>query len=78
MRARDVSAPRLVTRGSLVTIKVETPYMMVTAQGRALQDGAMGDTVRVTNTQSNRTIEGIVASAGVVRIQTAQKMAAAE
>jgi flagella basal body P-ring formation protein FlgA len=73
---RDVGSPRFVVRGTLVTMKIETPVMMVTAQGRALQDGKLGDVVRVTNTQSNRTVEGTVESAGVVRIQTARQLAA--
>lgn len=76
IRTRDISQPRLVTRGGLVTIKVETPLMLITAQGRAMQDGAKGETVRVVNTQSNRTIEGIVESTGIVRVGDPVKMAA--
>jgi flagellar basal body P-ring formation protein FlgA len=68
LRARDVRPPRLILRGSLVTMRIETPTMLVTAQGRALQEGAMGDTVRVLNTRSNRLIEGRVTAAGIVDI----------
>jgi len=75
IRSRDLLAPRLITRGSIVTLKVETPYLLVTAQGRALQDGSIGDTVRITNTQSNRVVTGTVESSGVVRVQTAQRVA---
>lgn len=77
LRARDVRPPRLVTRGSLVTLKIQTPFMLVTAQGKSLQDGTLGDTVRVTNTQSNRMVEGVVESDGSVRIPIAQHLAAA-
>ncbi|MBV8060424.1 MAG: flagellar basal body P-ring formation protein FlgA [Alphaproteobacteria bacterium] len=73
----DVIPPRLVTRGTIVTMKIETPMMVITSQGRSLQDGAMGDTVRVVNTQSNRTIEGTVTGQGTVTIQTAQHLAMA-
>lgn len=75
LREHDVIPPRLVVRGQLVMMKIETPFMTVTAQGRALQDGKLGDVVRVSNTQSNRMIEGTVESAGVVRIATTQKLA---
>ena len=78
LRYTDVMPPRHVTRGSLVTLKIETPFMQLTAQGKALQDGAEGDVVRVTNTQSNRTVEGIVEGPGIVRIESGQKLAAAE
>ena len=78
VHARDIMPARLVVRGSLVTLKIETPMMLITAQGRALQDGAVGETVRVTNTQSNRVVEGVVEASGLVRITTGQKMAAVE
>lgn len=73
IRLRDVMPPRLVSRGSLVTLKVETSLLQVTAQGKALQDGAKGDVIRITNTQSNRTVEGVVEGPGVVRVMLAQK-----
>ncbi|MDX2027777.1 MAG: flagellar basal body P-ring formation chaperone FlgA [Alphaproteobacteria bacterium] len=78
LHAQDVIPPRLITRGGLVTLKIETPFMLVTAQGKALQDGAQGETVRVTNTQSNRVIEGVVDGPGTVIVHTTQKIAAAQ
>ena len=78
LHTHDVMPPRLVTRGSLVTMKIETPFMEVTAQGKAMQDGTKDDVVRVLNTQSNRIIEGTVSGAGTVTIHTAQKIAAAQ
>ncbi len=74
----DIIPPRLVVRGTLITMRIETPFMMVTAQGRALQDGKRGDIVRITNTQSNRMVEGTVEGAGLVRIPLAQKIVAAD
>ncbi|HBM90920.1 MAG TPA: hypothetical protein DD400_03465, partial [Rhodospirillaceae bacterium] len=59
----------------LVTLKIETPYLLVTTQGRALQDAALGEVVRVTNTQSDRVIEGVVIRSGVVRVGMLRKMA---
>ncbi|HAX91985.1 MAG TPA: flagella basal body P-ring formation protein FlgA [Rhodospirillaceae bacterium] len=76
VRTRDVAPPRLVTRGALVTLRVETPLMQITTQGRALQDGAKGDVIRVTNTQSNRVIEGVIEADGIVRVPALQKIAA--
>lgn len=78
LRAQDVMAPRLVTRGGLVTLKIETPFMLLTVQGKALQDGAQGETVRATNTQSNRVIEGVVDGQGSILVRTAQKVAVAQ
>lgn len=78
LHARDLMPPRLVVRGTLVTLKVEAPGILVTSQGRALQDGGAGDVVKVTNTQSNRTIEGVVESPGTVRVVVAQRVASAQ
>jgi len=78
LREREIMPPRLVTRGGLVTLKIETSNLLITAQGKALQDGAKGEVVRVTNVQSNRVVEGVVDGSGVVRILSAQKIASAE
>jgi flagella basal body P-ring formation protein FlgA len=78
IRLRDLMPPRIINKGMIVTMKIETQNMQITSQGRALADGALGDVVRVTNTQSNRIVEAIVEGPGIVRIHTAQKLAAAE
>jgi flagella basal body P-ring formation protein FlgA len=78
LRSRDVMPPRLVIRGSLVTLKIQTPFIMVTAQGKAQEDGAQGDTIRVVNTQSNRVIEGTVTGPDMIEIRPANKVASAE
>jgi len=75
--SRDITMPRLVARGALVTMKIQTPNMTITAQGKALQDGAFGEVVRVANTQSNRVVEGTVSGPGVIQIHTVQKIASA-
>jgi len=78
LRSRDVVPPRLVQRGALVTMKIETPFISVTSQGKSQQDGAEGDTVRVVNTQSNRVVEGVVTGPGMIEIRIARKLALAE
>jgi flagella basal body P-ring formation protein FlgA len=78
LHEREVIQPRMVVRGNIVTMKIEMPAMVITAQGRALQDGAMGDVVRVNNTESSRMVEGTVAGPGLVVIHTPQKFAAVQ
>jgi flagella basal body P-ring formation protein FlgA len=68
VRSRDVAAPITVGKNSSVSMVFETPNMTLVARGRALQDGAVGDTIRVVNTQSNRTVDAVVAAQGLVRI----------
>ena len=68
LRASDVRRPVLVPRSGMVTIVFRMPQMTLTAKGRALEDGSEGDTIRITNTQSNMVIEGVVVGAGTVSV----------
>lgn len=69
VRAADVQSPRLVSRNGKVLITFRKGPMTLTAEGRALQDGAKGESVRVVNAASSRTIEGVVSGAGEVLVQ---------
>lgn len=68
LRSRDFRAQQLVKRGGIVTMVIERGPLRVSAKGRALGDAGVGDTVRVLNIQSNRTIEGTVAKDGSVSV----------
>jgi flagella basal body P-ring formation protein FlgA len=76
LRAGDVQDPLVVHKGDLVTIELLTPAMQLSTQGKALEDGAINTTVRVTNTQSNRTIDAIVTGPNLVRAGPIDKFAA--
>jgi flagella basal body P-ring formation protein FlgA len=72
VRATDLREPVLVPKNSLIVLRLETDRMVLTAQGRALEDGASGQVIRVMNTKSNAIINGVVAESGTVRVlQTA-------
>ncbi len=71
IRTGDVEPPLLVQRRGMVTITLETPRMKLTAQGRALEDGALGDVVRIENIQSRRTIEATVTGPNAVTVMSA-------
>lgn len=80
LRETDLEAPVLVAKNSLVTLLLETNQMRLTAQGRAMQDGAVNEVIRVMNTKSNTTVTGLVTADGVVSVspnaeptQSAQK-----
>ncbi|MGY9002469.1 MAG: flagellar basal body P-ring formation chaperone FlgA [Rhodospirillales bacterium] len=51
------------------------PGMSLSAQGKALEDGAKGDTVRVHNIRSKNIVEGVVTGDGKVRVQIAKRLA---
>lgn len=70
VRQSDVERPKLVQRNAIVTIVYQVPGLMVKSTGRALGDGALGETVTILNTQSKRTIIAEVAGPGEVRVTT--------
>ncbi|WP_380874011.1 hypothetical protein ACFB49_45250 [Sphingomonas sp. DBB INV C78] len=68
VRTNDVVRPRLVRRGEAVTIALVSGPLTITSAGRAMTDGGAGDNVRVLNTSTNRTLDGIVEPSGRVRV----------
>ncbi|MFM7343786.1 MAG: flagellar basal body P-ring formation chaperone FlgA [Tagaea sp.] len=76
VRESDVRAPTLVTRNASVTIILQAGNLQLSAQGRATEDGARGDTIRVVNVQSNRTVEAVVVGSDTVAVQIARPLAA--
>ena len=68
IREADLEAPKAVTRGMPVIIELEGANLALTAQGRVLQDGALGEVVSVMNLSSKRTIEGIVVGENRIKV----------
>lgn len=60
----DVRRPVLVSKGELVVIALETPQMMLSARGQALNSGSKGDVIRVANIQSRQIVEAVVTGPG--------------
>lgn len=73
---QDTCAPILVTRNSQVVIKLQAGAMTLTAQGKALDQGARGEVIRVQNLQSNKTIEATVTGPDLVMITLGPRVAA--
>ena len=68
VRLGELRAPVLVARNSLVTIHLQSRWMRLTVQGRALEDGAIGQVIRVKNTKSNAVLHAEVAGPSVVAV----------
>lgn len=65
-RADDVRHPVVVTRGETVTMLFEAPGVELSATGRAMNEGGVGDTVMVQNPASFRMINGVISAPGTV------------
>lgn len=71
VRPNELRAPVVVEKNSLVQVKLVTPRMVLTVQGRALEDGAQGKVIRVMNTKSNKIVNAVVTDSGTVEVPQA-------
>jgi flagella basal body P-ring formation protein FlgA len=60
-------ADAAVRRGEMVSLVYLSPGIELTTRARALEDGAVGQSVRLQNTTSNRTIDAIVTGPSMAR-----------
>lgn len=77
VRVDDVRRPILVARGSTVTMTFNEPGISLTAVGRAMGEGGLGESVIVQNPVSFRQVSCIVTGAGEVRAGDASSQVAA-
>ncbi len=66
LRVDDVRRPVVVTKGQTVTMLFRAPGVELTAMGRAMGEGGIGDTVTVQNPSSFRMISGVISAPGTV------------
>lgn len=68
LRQTDVRPATLVRQGQIVTMKVgQGSGFVITVRLEALQDGRLGDRVTLRNSESGRTVSGVVTGLNEVR-----------
>mgnify|MGYP002011662189 CR=1 FL=1 len=75
IKRNDIRMPILVPKGSIVTMVFQTNRMTLTAQGKALQNGSKGDTIRILNAKTHKNIDGTVVNSGTVNVKSASRVA---
>jgi flagella basal body P-ring formation protein FlgA len=78
LHVADLAKADLVHRNQSVTLIYRTSGLCLTTRGKALDNGAEGDTVAVLNTESKRTVTGTVTARGEVSIQAVRPVSIAE
>jgi flagella basal body P-ring formation protein FlgA len=68
LQANMITTPPVVRRGDIVRITASAGPMVITATGKAKQQGCKGETVHVVNTDSNRIITARVTGPGAVEV----------
>lgn len=69
IRAADLGPPAIVDRNQAVMLIYAAGPLTITAEGRALGRGGVGDRVKVMNIASRTTLSGVVAGDGTVRVK---------
>jgi len=68
LKKEILGSPLLVSRGSLITLSIEGRNIRIHAQGKALEKGGKGETIKVLNIDSKKRLEGIIVDVNSVRI----------
>ncbi len=68
VRGTQIRKPVVVAKGSLVLLTLDRPGMALSARARALEDGGVGETIRVSNLQSSTVVEGTISGPGRVDV----------
>lgn len=64
----DLTAPLMVERQQLVTLIYRHGSLALSVRARSMDDGSQGQSIDVTNLQSNRIVRGVVAGHGLVHV----------
>lgn len=70
IQKRDLQKPKVIRRGQTVNIEVISGNVKIYSTGTAIQDGSIGDLIRVRRENENykSTIEGVVVDENLVQI----------
>lgn len=68
LRTSDVEALRVIKKGHQVVVSYISGALVLTTAGKALEHGAVGDTIRIMNLRSHKTIYAQVTGEGHVKI----------
>ncbi len=65
----DIGPPAIVDRNDLVTLVFDRVALSITAEGRALGRGAVGERIRVMNLSSRTTVTGVIRADGQIEVK---------
>jgi len=68
LRTADLMAPIVVAKNKVVSMVYEAGAMQLTARGRAMGDGGAGDTIKVLNIDSKRTVDAVIVDNDTVNV----------
>ncbi|MFC3051228.1 flagellar basal body P-ring formation chaperone FlgA [Kordiimonas pumila] len=70
LRTNDIATPVMIEKGAFVTMTFQQGALLLSVEGRALDDGGKGDIIRVMNSKSKQSLEAKVISPSTVEVQS--------
>ena len=70
VKENEVQFPQIVKRGDLITMVFKNGPLFLSAKGKALESGAKGDTIRVVNSSSSKTLQAKITAQKEVAVQS--------
>lgn len=70
LKLQDLEAPQIVERGDFVTMVFAHKGMTLTAKGKALENGAKGELIRVSNLSTSKTLQAEVVAQREVKVSS--------
>jgi flagella basal body P-ring formation protein FlgA len=74
IRTTDVQRPLSVQKNALVTMLVQSPGLELSAAGRAIDQGGVGDIIQVMNIQSKKTVQATIIGPNTVQVALAVRI----
>lgn len=68
VRLSDLAAAKIVQRNQIITLVYSNGGLSIVTEGRALEDGGIGDQVRVMNISSRTTVSARIDPNGMARV----------
>jgi flagellar basal body P-ring formation protein FlgA len=68
LEVTDLMRPAMVQKGAMVLMLLESPGISLSAQGQAMESGAIGEHIRVLNPSSRAVVDAEVIGPGRVRV----------
>ncbi len=68
IRMSDIGRPAVIERNQISTLIYAKGAIVITAEGRALDRGGIGDRIRAMNLSSRKTITGVVTAPGIIEV----------
>lgn len=68
IREAEIAMPLVIKKGDTVELSYSTKYMSIKTTGIALENGSVGESIRIKNEKSEKAVSGRVVAAGRVEV----------